>query len=394
MVVEACSVTDKSRARLHQLVVDKSHQDGITKLVKTFNENKTNPDSLLFVQITHSGSVSDPKFSEVVRVCEPKGPDNTHGRILTKEDIKEIVGSFVDAAEVAYKAGANGVDVKCCHGYLLGQFLRPANTRDDGYGGSLEDRMRIVGEVIKGIRERVKDSKFKIMLRFSAYEGIQGGIGARTADEQPFKPDEIDRIDLSESIKMARKFVEWGVDMPDVTAGIPKFNGGVWVRPQKLPAGTIDNPLMFHHMRFAKAFKDAGLGVPIIASGFSAAGKDLPKLANAALRGGVADATGIGRQSLADPDFRRISQGTHTACTRCGRCSSLLVGQIPVGCGQHNKVYRMLSDTVRKIHLQPQPAMARLAVEPVKEQLPLAAEKQPVVETKPPQKPGDTAIRH
>ena len=76
-------------------------------------------------------------------------------RALTTEEVKELVGQFIDGAVRVQKAGCDGVELHCAHGYLLQQFLSPyTNQRTDEYGGSFENRLRIVCEIIAGIREK------------------------------------------------------------------------------------------------------------------------------------------------------------------------------------------------------------------------------------------------
>ena len=77
-------------------------------------------------------------------------------RELTIEEIHEVVGLFGQAAARAKKAGFDGIEVHAAHGYLLAAFLSPfSNKRNDSYGGSLENRSRILIEVIEAVRKAV-----------------------------------------------------------------------------------------------------------------------------------------------------------------------------------------------------------------------------------------------
>lgn len=72
---------------------------------------------------------------------------------ITHTEIKDLVASFVRTAEVAYRAGFDGVEIHAAHGYLLNQFLSPWDTRrEDEYGASIENRMCVIEEIYEGIR--------------------------------------------------------------------------------------------------------------------------------------------------------------------------------------------------------------------------------------------------
>lgn len=334
--IEAASIGE-DRARYNQLRIGPGYEEDIRKLVQQIRDNSPfGKDQIICVQPNHSGSVSDSRFSTVVRTYTPLpgDKDSAPGKLLTDKDVEPIIQAFVDAAVVAYGAGANMVDIKSCHGYLLGQFLRPANiAREDWtYGGSLENRTRIVEEILKRIRQRVPDKRFKIMTRFSLYEGdnIRGGVGTKGADST--------EMDLTEPLEMIKRFAAAGSDIMNITAGIPKFNGADWVRPVKKDKAIKEpgNILSYHHIAFAKAGREAlqQAGRPdviIIGSGYSALQEDAESVANEALGKGYFDMVGFGRKTLAGEN----------KCALCSGCSRRLL-ESPVGCVVHEPFYRLL----------------------------------------------------
>lgn len=119
-------------------------------------------------------------------------------RPMTKGMIDEVVASFASAAERVKRGGLDGVEVHAAHGYLVGQFLSPAlNQREDEYGGSLENRMRFLCEIIHAIRERVGDG-FPVGVRFSADEYIKGGLAPDEVADIALRVDEmVDFVDVS-----------------------------------------------------------------------------------------------------------------------------------------------------------------------------------------------------
>ncbi|MFC1807574.1 dihydrodipicolinate synthase family protein [Candidatus Omnitrophota bacterium] len=337
-----------SRARYPQLRFGPEYAEGLRKKVEHIRVNSPFGDKqVISIQPNHSGSISDGRYSKVLRTYLPRkgDPDNTPGELLMDEDVEPIIESFVRAAKMAYDAGINIVDVKACHGYLLSQFLRPANEERPGwsYGGSLKNRLRIVEEIISRIRDEVPDKKFKIMVRFSVYEGdnMPGGIGAVNANSA--------EMSLTEPMLMGECFILAGADIINVTAGIPKFNADPWVRPTERPEGievqdeevTEDSDLLlFHHFLFQKAFKDMLRGmrredVAVIGSAYSVFREDSEVIAEDMLRKGFVDLIGYGRATLpADGE-----------CIQCSKCSALLVDQVPVGCTRTGKLYRLLAFT-------------------------------------------------
>jgi 2,4-dienoyl-CoA reductase-like NADH-dependent reductase (Old Yellow Enzyme family) len=96
-------------------------------------------------------------------------------RPLNKDEIEGVVEDFAESAFWCWKAGADGVQIHCAHGYLLAQFISPTtNKRTDEYGGSLENRSRIVFEIIDKIREKVLDKTFSVSVKLKSVEFQDG----------------------------------------------------------------------------------------------------------------------------------------------------------------------------------------------------------------------------
>jgi NADH:flavin oxidoreductases, Old Yellow Enzyme family len=127
----------------------------------------------IFMQINHPGKQSPKTISKqpVAPSAVPMEGSNSFAfnppRALTHVEIQTIIQKFINTAVVAKKAGFSGVEIHAAHGYLLSQFLSPHdNQRVDEYGGSLENRMRILVEIYTGMREKVgKD--FAIALKIN-----------------------------------------------------------------------------------------------------------------------------------------------------------------------------------------------------------------------------------
>jgi 2,4-dienoyl-CoA reductase-like NADH-dependent reductase (Old Yellow Enzyme family) len=126
------------------------HIEGLTRLAKGIKAEN----SLAVLQIHHAGMRSPREEIGEQPVC-PSDNEETGARALTLIEVEQLKEDFIVAAERAEKAGFDGVEIHGAHGYILCQFLSPTiNQRSDQYGGSLENRARIVFDIIDGIRKR------------------------------------------------------------------------------------------------------------------------------------------------------------------------------------------------------------------------------------------------
>lgn len=128
-------------------------------------------------------------------------PNHTAPKQLDTEQIQGIVQAFIDAAKRSLEAGFSVVEVHAAHGYLLHQFLSPlSNQRLDEYGGSFENRIRLVLQVTEAVRE-VWPKELPVFVRVSATDWVEDG----------WNPDE--------TVELARRLKALGVDLIDVSSG-------------------------------------------------------------------------------------------------------------------------------------------------------------------------------
>jgi 2,4-dienoyl-CoA reductase-like NADH-dependent reductase (Old Yellow Enzyme family)/ribulose 1,5-bisphosphate synthetase/thiazole synthase len=208
------------------------------------------------------------------------------------ERITQVIDAFARAAGRAKSAGFDAVELHGAHGYLLNQFLSPfSNQRDDQYGGSDENRMRFVLEIIAATR-KVVGKDFPVWIRVSADELVRGGY------------------DLAFMQKFAPKMVAAGVDAIHCSVG-------VYSTPGNLAIASMDTDPGFNLFR-ARALKSV-VNVPVIGVGRI----NNPDLADQAIARGDADLISFGRQHLTDPDF--INKARNGAledirwCTACNQ---------------------------------------------------------------------------
>jgi len=227
-------------------------------------------------------------------------------REMTAEDIEYIRNAFIDAAGRAAEAGADVVEVHACHGYLLNEFLSPySNKRTDAYGGSVENRARLIVEIIEGIRGRLKD-RIAVSVRISGDEFVEGGL----------KPG-----DFKEIVPM---FEKAGIDMIHVSAGVYESMERI-VPPKSLG--------LTPHVDIAGRIKQFA-AVPVCAVG-SIMSRGLEG-ADAVLAGGKADLCALGRAQMADPYLVKKSlagqENEIVQCKHCNSCTFWTTGDPEVYC--------------------------------------------------------------
>ena len=136
--------------------------------------------SAIALQLAHGGLRADPKLTHTTPVGPSTGEGlvRSPGKAMTAADIQRVVASFGRAARRAQKAGFDAVQIHAAHGYLLSQFLSPAfNQRDDEYGGKVENRVRIILEVLQNIREAV-GRDYPVLIKINSEDFIKNGLSA------------------------------------------------------------------------------------------------------------------------------------------------------------------------------------------------------------------------
>jgi 2,4-dienoyl-CoA reductase-like NADH-dependent reductase (Old Yellow Enzyme family) len=164
----------------------------------------------IFIQLAHGGLRADPQLTGM----QPAGPDffrdipNGAGRRMTVEDIEGVVEAFAAAALRAKSAGFDGVQIHAAHGYLLNQFLSPAfNRRSDEYGGSVENRSRIVLQVYQGIRRAVGDN-YPVFVKLNTEDFLSDGLTVEDSLQTGIMLDRagVNAVELSGGTQFSGKF--------------------------------------------------------------------------------------------------------------------------------------------------------------------------------------------
>jgi 2,4-dienoyl-CoA reductase-like NADH-dependent reductase (Old Yellow Enzyme family) len=242
-------------------------------------------------------------------------PRGTH--LLSDDELDRVVEGFVAAARRAQAAGFRFVDVKHCHGYL-GHELLSARARPGRYGGSFENRTRLLREVVAGIRAEAPG--LGIGVRLSAFDEVpwrkdaDGGGAPETdqAREYPFAfgllADERLEEALEDSRELFRLLEGLGVRMVCVTAGSPYYNPHIQ-RPALFPPSDgylpPEDPLrgVARQIAATARLKAAFPNFVIVGSAYSYLQEYLPHVAQRVLAQGQADFIGLGRMALSYPEL-------------------------------------------------------------------------------------------
>jgi len=264
IIVEATAVEPKGRLSDNDLGLwDDSHVEGLSKIVEEVKRHGAK----IGIQINHAGRKCAANEEVIIAPSVIAFDESYNTPVeMTKDDIKNTVNLFRNAALRAYKAGFDMIEIHGAHGYLINQFLSPlSNKRTDEYGGSLKNRARFLKEVIHAVRE-VWPAEKPLGVRVSAEDYAEGGNHD---------------TDLAEIINMVKSE---GVDMVNVSSGAV-----VPVKMKVYPG---------YQIKFAETVKKI-TGLPVIAGGLITEAV----MAEEILQNERADMVYMGRELLRNPYF-------------------------------------------------------------------------------------------
>ncbi len=171
---------------------DEIHLEGLTRLATSLHEKG----SVSSIQIHHAGMRSPRELIGTTPVC-PSANEKSGARELSLEETRQLIEDFIRAAERADEAGFDGVEIHGAHGYIICQYLSDEiNQRNDDYGGSLENRSRILFDIIDGIRSRCRPD-FQLGVRLSPERFGMKLEDARQISQRLFDENQIDYLDMS-----------------------------------------------------------------------------------------------------------------------------------------------------------------------------------------------------
>ncbi len=369
---EACAVTEEARATPRQITLNEHTKADFARMVadcrKAHREaNGTDSDLLFGLQLTHSGRYSrkpilathDPLLDPRTKGVTPDYP------IISDDELKRLVDAYVTVAKLAANVGFDFVDVKQCHRYLLNELLGARN-RPGPFGGSFENRTRLARDIFTAIRAALPG--MILSTRLNIFDGIpfhcSGEPGASAtgvpdthalplangwgmSETDPFTPD------LTEPLRWIAEMRELGVVLVNATMGNP-YAQPHFGRPFETPPPdgyeSPEHPLIGvdRHFRATETIQRANPDLAIIGTGYSYLQEFLPQAAAANVRDNRVSIVGVGRGTLAQPDWVRqlLDHGkldrkrvcrTFSYCTALMRAKDHPLGQFPTGCPPFDK---------------------------------------------------------
>lgn len=310
----------------YRRLVDTVHREGAPLILQLAHCGRQTRSAITGMCPVAPSPIRDPYYSEEVP------------RELTEEGIREIIDAFVDAAERAKMAGFDGVQLHMAHGYLLAQFLSGnANRRKDRWGGSLENRFRIVSEIVQGIRGRL--GEYPVLAKINGYDGMPGGMRVDEAVKVAMMLEaagcsavEISSGTIAEGLAIMR-----GPRVPMdavLTANfkyksMPEMLKPAMSRIMPVFAPSSPRPYRGYNLEAARAVR-AAVSMPVIVVG----GLHTLAEASAAIEDGTADFVSMSRPFIIEPSLvKKYQDGTQDAsrCTMCNYCT-IMIEDGPLRC--------------------------------------------------------------
>ena len=301
IVVEGTAISPEGKSASNTICLyDERHLISLSSLEKVIRKNNC----FSSLQLYHSGAQANPNFTGYAPVSPSKTKGNTLGtafasRELKFEEIKEIQDKFINSAMLASYAGFKSIEIHLAHGNLLHQFLSEhTNKRKDIYGGNLENRSRLILDIISGIKEKIPEII----------------VGVRTSGEDYLK----DGINKKVNEKLLPMLEKRGVKYFSITAGIYETS--------KLKHEAMKKGEFFDYARGIKNMvKNPVIGVGKIL--------DLDS-AEKHLKAGDCDMVAIGRGLIADPFMIKKTRSNQpiNKCIECNECAYLRFGKPNLSC--------------------------------------------------------------
>jgi 2,4-dienoyl-CoA reductase-like NADH-dependent reductase (Old Yellow Enzyme family) len=362
---EATAVLHEGRSNPRQLVLHEGSVAAFSRLVAETREAARQAfghEIVTVLQLTHSGRYSKPEgvprpiiahHSPVLDPMHRLPPDYP---LVSDGYLDRLQGVYVRAAELAARAGFDGVDVKACHRYLVSELLA-SHTRDGKYGGLLENRSRLLIETVGKIREAVPG--IFVTTRINVFDAIPHPYGFGVSCDEQARPDLGEPIEVIRALRACRKTSEvsktsevcgvlgdagkpLGIPLVNVSAGNPYYNphfGRPYDRPIAGSRTPNEHPLVgvARLVDLTRQVQQALPDLPVVATGYSWLRHLMPYVAAGVVQAGWATLIGQGRSAFAYPDAARDvlvagRMDPAKTCITCSGCSQIMVDGTMTGC--------------------------------------------------------------
>jgi NADPH2 dehydrogenase len=394
------AVRPDGRANPNQIIITEENKAGIASLRETLVKAHQacygwTDDLVIGFQLTHSGRFCKPNDKKRMEprvafrhpILDRKFNVTSDDQMFTDAEIEELIQCYIRAAQIAWDVGADFVDIKHCHGYLLHEFLG-AHTRPGKFGGSFENRTRILRDIVAGIR--ASGNKIELGVRLSAFDFVPfqpdpalsqpGKLGPGIPEDYshclPYRygfgvnPNNPVDYALTETFQFAELCAQLGVKILNLSAGSPYYNPHIQ-RPAAYPPSDgyqpahdplIDVARQLNVVRQVKAHLRRGTkdesrepntpstldsrpSTPIlIGTAYSYLQEYLPHVAQYVVRNGWTDMVGLGRMVLSYPNIlaEAVEKGSITPkqiCRTFSDCTTAPRNGMISGCYPLDKYY-------------------------------------------------------
>lgn len=344
---EACAVVPEGRANPLQMMITKENTAAFRDTLQQSRDAARQSmgegfHALNILQLTHSGRYSRPHGTRPIPLIAQRDPildprvgvtDDT--AVVSDAYLDSLPERYADAAQCAQEAGFDGVDIKACHRYLMSELLA-SHTRPGKYGGSFENRTRLLRMCIRAVRACVGED-FLIACRFNVFDAhpYPYGFGCEKEDMWAFDP--------TEPLALVAMLKEEGVNLLSNSAGNPYYIYPQVTRPFDTSSMGIptpdEHPLQSTARLFAftRLIQQAAGEIPVVGNGYTWLRQFLPYAgADNLLRGGCRF-VGLGRSSFAYPEAPKdVLSGRgmqpQKCCITCSKCTQIMRDQGRTGC--------------------------------------------------------------
>ncbi len=329
---EAVAVTNEGRANPRQLFINEANKDSFKVLLAEIRQTALDEWGFapkIIAQLTHSGRQS--RFSSVPTPIVAyrnefleTGKEHLEYTVATDEYCDTLPEKFSAAAKLCVEAGFDGIDVKCCHAYLISEFLG-ATERQGKYGGSFENRVSLFMSCLDAVKSVVPEN-FILTSRLNASDcyPYPNGYGV----------DENNEIDLTECVKILGLLKNRGVEMVNITLGnpyrIPHIN-----RPWRTDIESVETGMSRFRKVMSQLKKQTDL--KLVYSALTPLAENAIEGAQSLMNQGFCDFAGFGRMAFAYPDFyadylKNGGVDKKKCCLLCGKCTELMRAGTVSGC--------------------------------------------------------------
>jgi len=287
----------------------------------------------LILQLTHSGRYSRPQGKPAPVVAqrnpalEKAMPELPATEPVDDAALARLEEAFVAAAELAERAGFDGVDMKAVHGYLVAELLG-ARCREGRYGGPYENRTRFLKNCLAGMRQTLAKATW-VVSRLTVLEPSDYPYGWGVAEREGAW-----EADLAELLRLVGELSAMGVPLHNISMGYPRFQPFM-NRPHDRPlAGgppPPEDPLrgVARFQEAVRAVRQAADGAPVVTAALSWLRHLAPCVAAGLVRESWCDLIGFGRSSFAYPDapkdiLTRGAMAPEKCCVTCSMCSQIM----------------------------------------------------------------------